>query len=260
MNELSLRVFRAAEQPLDRSWQGRDRSDGYWRLYRNDSAGAWVESDGRRLKIVENYWFLIPDLCRFDYGLEAPIPNHFYVEFDVPGVAGWALREALGGPLLLPPTSNFDPFATVWEEAENWASRLQIHALVAGILALALQSLPEIRREHWNSLSNDTTILPALEYIESHPDKAPSNDELAKLCHLSKAHFIRRFRAATRRTPQTYLARCRVALAAQKLAFSNDSIDSIAHDLGFANRFYFSRVFAQHMGAAPAAYRQRALG
>ena len=33
------------------------------------------------------------------------------------------------------------------------------------------------------------------------------------------------------------------------------SIDEIADRCGFANRYYFSRVFAQRMGRPPARYR-----
>jgi len=47
-----------------------------------------------------------------------------------------------------------------------------------------------------------------------------------------------------------------VEAAAQRLLLTNDPIEGIAEACGFANRFYFSRVFARRMGAAPAAYRR----
>ncbi len=40
--------------------------------------------------------------------------------------------------------------------------------------------------------------------------------------------------------------------------FSADSIDAVAAASGFGNRFYFSRVFARHLGVAPGAYRRMA--
>ena len=45
-------------------------------------------------------------------------------------------------------------------------------------------------------------------------------------------------------------------LAAQALLFTADSIETIAATSGFANRFYFSRVFTRQMGISPAAYRR----
>jgi len=44
--------------------------------------------------------------------------------------------------------------------------------------------------------------------------------------------------------------------AAQALLFTADSIETIAAESGFANRFYFSRVFMRHMGVSPAIYRK----
>jgi len=38
---------------------------------------------------------------------------------------------------------------------------------------------------------------------------------------------------------------------------SNDgTIDQVAEDCGFANRFHFSRIFASHMGQGPGKYRR----
>ena len=45
--------------------------------------------------------------------------------------------------------------------------------------------------------------------------------------------------------------------AAQLLALSELSIDQIASDCGFPNRYYFSRVFRQHQGRRPAEYQHR---
>ena len=52
------------------------------------------------------------------------------------------------------------------------------------------------------------------------------------------------------------MAERRVAWAARRLAFGDESIDAIALGAGFANRNYFTRVFTRHLGVPPAAYRR----
>jgi AraC-like DNA-binding protein len=47
----------------------------------------------------------------------------------------------------------------------------------------------------------------------------------------------------------------RLSRAAELLVSTDQSIDHIAETCGFANRYYFTRVFAQRMGCPPARYR-----
>jgi AraC-like DNA-binding protein len=54
----------------------------------------------------------------------------------------------------------------------------------------------------------------------------------------------------------SYLLEWRIALAAQRLLSSHDSIETIAAELGFGNRFYFSRMFKAQVGLSPAAFRR----
>jgi transcriptional regulator GlxA family with amidase domain len=98
-------------------------------------------------------------------------------------------------------------------------------------------------------------VLAALHYIEDNIGERLINVHLARLCHLSEDYFIRRFRQSLGQSPVAYIQERRVTLAAQRLLFSSESIEVIAAQCGFGNRFYFSRVFKRHTGVAPAAYR-----
>jgi len=75
------------------------------------------------------------------------------------------------------------------------------------------------------------------------------------MCHSSVDHFIRVFKQWTGQTPAQYILDTRVKAAAHELLFTDGSIDSIAEETGFRDRFYFSRVFKRRMGLAPAEYR-----
>ncbi len=69
------------------------------------------------------------------------------------------------------------------------------------------------------------------------------------------SHFIRMFRRVLGRTPARHVQERRVANAADLLTGTGLSIDEIAERCGFANRYHFTRVFAQLKSHPPARFR-----
>ncbi len=80
---------------------------------------------------------------------------------------------------------------------------------------------------------------------------------LARIAHVSEAHFIREFRATFAETPHRYLQRRRVERAAFLLRETNRSVTEICLDVGFASLGTFSRVFRDIVGEPPSVYRRR---
>ena len=81
---------------------------------------------------------------------------------------------------------------------------------------------------------------------------------LARIAHVSEAHFIRTFRATFGETPHRYLQRRRVERAMFLLRETDRSVTEICLDIGFASLGTFSRTFHRIMGETPTAYRARA--
>jgi transcriptional regulator GlxA family with amidase domain len=80
---------------------------------------------------------------------------------------------------------------------------------------------------------------------------------LARIAHVSEAHFIRTFRAAFGETPHRYLQRRRVERAMFLLRSTDRSVTGICMDVGFSSLGTFSRVFRDIVGEPPSAYRRR---
>ena len=80
---------------------------------------------------------------------------------------------------------------------------------------------------------------------------------LARIAHVSEAHFIRTFRATFGETPNRYLQRRRVERAMWLLRASDRSVTDICMDVGFSSLGTFSRVFRDVVGEPPSAYRAR---
>jgi len=80
---------------------------------------------------------------------------------------------------------------------------------------------------------------------------------LARIAHVSEAHFIRTFKATFGETPHRYLQRRRVERAMFLLRGTHRSITDICLDVGFTSLGSFSRTFREVVGQSPTDYRRR---
>ena len=83
---------------------------------------------------------------------------------------------------------------------------------------------------------------------------------LARLAHVSEAHFIRTFRATFGETPHRYLQRRRVERAMRLLRETGRGVTEICLDVGFTSLGTFSRTFREIVGESPTEYRRRVAG
>jgi AraC-like DNA-binding protein len=80
---------------------------------------------------------------------------------------------------------------------------------------------------------------------------------LAAIACVSRAHFIRTFKATFGETPHRYLQRRRVERAMYLLRMSDRSITEICMEVGFASLGTFSRTFRDVVGEPPSQFRAR---
>ncbi|MEU4097555.1 AraC family transcriptional regulator [Streptomyces sp. NPDC026673] len=81
---------------------------------------------------------------------------------------------------------------------------------------------------------------------------------LARIAHVSEAHFTRTFRATFGETPHRYLQRRRVERAMFLLRETDRSVTDICFEVGFGSAGTFSRTFRDIVGRSPRAYRKEA--
>jgi AraC-like DNA-binding protein len=82
---------------------------------------------------------------------------------------------------------------------------------------------------------------------------------LARIAHVSQAHFSRIFRATFGETPHRYLQRRRVERAMFLLRETDLSATDICFKVGFESPGTFSRTFRDIVGRSPRAYRKEAV-
>lgn len=109
-------------------------------------------------------------------------------------------------------------------------------------------------------VSPPPAVIKAMDYIRHHLGEELSVKTLGRACGYSSEHLSSLFVQHLKQPPGSYIRSERVREAARHLAHTDDTIDAIAQELGFANRHHFSRVFARIMQEPPAGFRRRVRG
>lgn len=257
-----IRIFQVqAYDMTPDQWNLRDAQDNFWRFYRNEHDGATVEVAGAKMPLAARQLYFIPAGVRFNASTVRRM-TQFYVHFDVAGLPNFVMRELFSAPIQLCVSESLQQSVAAIArrvqdgEAQDLAMHLQIKAVFFEGLAKYLEQQPPERiRQYRGRMLALTPVLPAIEHIERNLAAPLSNPELAACCHMSESHFIRSFHACVAQTPKQYVLERRVQIAAQQLLYSERTLDQIAAETGFGNRFYFSRAFRKKTGTSPAAYR-----
>ncbi|MET0839304.1 MAG: AraC family transcriptional regulator, partial [Marmoricola sp.] len=104
--------------------------------------------------------------------------------------------------------------------------------------------------------SGDAPVGRALRAIEEQPAHPWTVESLATHVGLSRAALARRFAVQMGEPPLTYLTRWRLALAADLLLGSDQTLAMIASQVGYANAFALSAAFKRVHGESPRSYRR----
>jgi AraC-like DNA-binding protein len=259
LGKIQVQLAVSRRLALDQSWRY-DLLSPFWRLYVNNRAGAWLIHAGKKIPLRADLAYLIPAWIRFQCAARGPLVQDF-LHFYVIGPPPTLLRRLFGRPLLLPRDPVLEGLCRRWrtglKAVPGLASFGWATALAQAAVALAADHLSkESQRLFTLSLVEYQRIGPALVCIDQRLAHPPGNAELSRLCGLSIDYFIREFHQIVGLTPAKYGLERRVALAARSLTAGHDTIEKIAADSGFTDRFHFSRVFKSRLGQPPVAYRR----
>ena len=229
------------------SWVLEGLNDPFWRLYIpvSGSAKVWVGDDiGSPTHLVPGVAYVIPPHTT----INSENPESFskwYVHFTL-GPAGDRVR-----PGIFPVESTLQMLAALESltKPENfnfpWSS--------AALVAEALQQLPT---EIWTDRRLDARVERAMDFMHTNLNRKLSTEDVARAAGLSVRNLNHLFNQHVAMPPMRVLLDYRLDKSCRLLRHTDDSIDQVAEDCGFPNRYYFSRMLKQHRGTSPAAYRR----
>ncbi len=104
----------------------------------------------------------------------------------------------------------------------------------------------------------DPRIQRAADAVTADPARRFDVPELARVAGLSVSRFAHLFREQTGASPQAFVERHKLEIAAAWITAGGRTVSEIAAGLGFESPFYFSRRFRRHFGVCPTRYRAAA--
>jgi len=262
-----------------KSWEFKELSFPYWRIYHNSYKGAVVIYDGKEYALTSDrivmiapntsyatrlYDHNIPETGyalkggRVSEGmLEKPLNNeqyilHLFIHFNIgipydnvsPGIFIYELTDHLKEKLLI-----------IKRHLNYEHARFSFHSSLA-IRSLISDLLVDLPVSSWDLMTKDHRVLDVLTYVENHMDKELNNPELANKASMATNAFTRLFTKEIGVSPQRYVKKKRIDKACILLHHSSLSIDHVAVQTGFSDRYHFSRIFKQIAKVSPARYKR----
>ena len=145
--------------------------------------------------------------------------------------------------------------------ADRAGGRAILNALSSALFTLVLRSASEAETapEGLLALAGHPRLAPAIAAMFADPARSWRLAELAELCSMSRATFMRHFLERLGCSAQDLLTDLRMSLAANELRKPVISTESVAEAAGYQSVSAFRRVFADRMGMTPGEWRRQAL-
>lgn len=139
----------------------------------------------------------------------------------------------------------------IWTLMHSTSNRRNINQTTMGLLFMQLLN-------HTDALAHesreDAAVVDTLRYIEDNY-KTATLGEAARLLHYDLFWLSREIKERTGRTYTEHLQEKRLSQAAYLLKNTSMSVEEICSAVGYENKSYFHRIFAERFGTTPRKYR-----
>jgi len=137
-----------------------------------------------------------------------------------------------------------------------------LDALASALFTLTLRAANESGQAPSGllALASHPRLAPAISAMFADPARPWNLPDLANLCSMSRATFMRRFHDTLGRSAMDLLLDIRMNQAAHELTKSMTSTEKVAESVGYQSVAAFRRAFTEKMGVAPGKWRRLSMG
>ncbi|NBC84137.1 MAG: helix-turn-helix domain-containing protein [Bacteroidetes bacterium] len=262
-------------------WKSYKMTFPYWRLYWNKTPGAYVQSH-HKIYLSPDVLIIIPPNTPFSTGIDGEVTDEKHDQYDL--VGNWIRsrseeKSCIMNAKILHLFIHFNlgsqldhTRADIYRlEISNEQVQLVEHIidklLVEGtsfdiqtsldIYQLILSGVNQLPPDAFETRKMDSRLFFLLDFIEDNVDQNLQNELLAGKMNMATNAFTRFFREQMQSSPQEYVRQLRIARACDLLGHSTLTIDEIADNCGFSDRFHFSKVFKKIKDISPAEYKKK---
>jgi AraC family transcriptional activator of mtrCDE len=135
-----------------------------------------------------------------------------------------------------------------------------LHALSSALFTLVLRAASQSGQapEGLLALAGHPRLAPAISAMFADPARAWKLTDLAGLCGMSRATFMRHFQDKLGRSAADFLSHIRMSLAANALKKPGMGTEAVADLVGYQSVAAFRRLFTARMGMTPGQWRRLA--
>ncbi|MBO9558825.1 MAG: AraC family transcriptional regulator [Caulobacter sp.] len=135
-----------------------------------------------------------------------------------------------------------------------------LNALSSALFTVVLRAASEVDQapEGLLALAGHPRLAPAISAMFADPARIWTLADLAGLCGMSRATFMRRFQDTLGRSAADLLTDIRMSLAANALRKPEAGTEVVAETVGYQSVSAFRRVFTERMGMTPGQWRRLA--
>jgi thioredoxin reductase/AraC-like DNA-binding protein len=123
------------------------------------------------------------------------------------------------------------------------------------LLTLIVSEVTEAAAWSNHATSQTSIVARSLQFIERHCLGPLTLNEIAAAMGRTPSHITTALTRATGRSAVAWIIAGRMAEARRRLLHSNERMDVIAEQVGYADVTHFIRLFRREHGATPAAWR-----
>ena len=165
------------------------------------------------------------------------------------------VREG-ASPVIRIPSTRQPFFETLFNELSAIsATRRPADAVRTSLLTLIVSEVAQAAAWSNDAASQTSIVSRSLHFIERHCLEPLTLNEIAAAMGRTPSHITTALSRATGRSAITWIIAGRMAEVRRRLLHSNERVDVIAEQVGYADVTHFIRLFRRAHGATPTAWR-----
>ena len=142
------------------------------------------------------------------------------------------------------------------EKARGYVEILRAYVIELLVMIFRIyESMPRFQDEV--HLQRTAIIRKTMTYLKENYREGVTLEELSAMSFLSRNYFCKLFKEATHSTVSEYIQEIRIAKACELLKNTDETVLSIAYQVGYHDIKFFNEVFKKIKGETPGSYRRK---